>query len=115
MSAEPVAARLRAAKVGRAVQSPSRARRKALAPSKGKRPWTFYALATLFTAYVLALYGPMFCIYILSFQDVRGDLVFPVRGFPSLYWFDQLFSRPRPATSRARSIARSSSRFSSPS
>ncbi len=35
----------------------------------------------------------MFCIYILSFQDVRGDLVFPVRGFPSLYWFDQLFSQ----------------------
>ena len=34
-------------------------------------------LATLFTAYVLALYGPMLCIYVLSFQDLRGGLVFP--------------------------------------
>ena len=68
-------------------------RGKALAPSKGKRPWTFYALAALFAAYLIALYGPMFCIYVLSFQDVRGDLVFPVRGFPSLFWFGQLFSQ----------------------
>jgi putative spermidine/putrescine transport system permease protein len=94
MSAEPVAAKMSRGRASAAsMQSPSLARRKALAPSKGKRPWTFYALATLFTAYVLALYGPMLCIYILSFQDVRGDLVFPVRGFPSLYWFDQLFSQ----------------------
>ena len=46
---------------------------KAIAPSKGGRPWTFYVLATLFTLYVLALYGPMFCIYILSFQDITLD------------------------------------------
>ena len=66
---------------------------KAIAPSKGGRPWTFYVLATLFGLYVIALYGPMFCIYILSFQDIRGGLV----------------------TSRVRSTARSSSRSSSPS
>ncbi|MDU6134589.1 MAG: ABC transporter permease, partial [Bradyrhizobium sp.] len=53
--------------------------RKAIAPSRGKRPWTFYVLASLFTAYVLALYGPMFCIYILSFQDIRGGLVFTMK------------------------------------
>ncbi|PMW09084.1 ABC transporter permease, partial [Pseudomonas sp. GW456-E6] len=40
---------------------------KAIAPSRGGRPWTFYVLATLFAAYVIALYGPMFCIYVLSF------------------------------------------------
>jgi putative spermidine/putrescine transport system permease protein len=70
------------------------ARRHAIAPSKGKRPWTFYVLATIFTLYVLALYGPMFCIYILSFQDVRGGLVFPMKGL-SLHWFIDLFTQVR--------------------
>jgi putative spermidine/putrescine transport system permease protein len=69
-------------------------RRRALAPSRGGRPWTFYVLATLFTLYVIALYGPMICIYILSFQDVRGGLVFPMRG-TSLHWFIDLFTQVR--------------------
>ena len=51
-----------------------RRRGRALAPSTGGRPWTFYVLATLFVLYVIALYGPMICIYILSFQDVRGRI-----------------------------------------
>ena len=67
---------------------------KAIAPRKGGRPWTFYVLATLFTLYVLALYGPMICIYILSFQDVRGGLVFPMKGH-SLHWFVDLFTQVR--------------------
>ena len=65
-----------------------------MAPSTGRRPWTFYVLATLFTLYVIALYGPMVCIYILSFQDVRGGLVFPMRG-TSLHWFVDLFTQVR--------------------
>ena len=69
-------------------------RKRALAPSKGGRPWTFYVLATVFTLYVIALYGPMICIYILSFQDVRGGLVFPMRG-TSLHWFVDLFTQVR--------------------
>jgi putative spermidine/putrescine transport system permease protein len=74
---------------------PARARRKqALAPSTGGRPWTFYVLATVFTMYIIALYGPMICIYILSFQDVRGGLVFPMRG-TSLHWFIDLFTQVR--------------------
>jgi len=51
-------------------------------------------LATLFVLYVIALYGPMICIYILSFQDVRGGLVFPMRG-TSLHWFIDLFTQVR--------------------
>jgi putative spermidine/putrescine transport system permease protein len=43
---------------------------------------------------VIALYGPMICIYILSFQDVRGGLVFPMKGF-SLHWFVDLFTQVR--------------------
>jgi putative spermidine/putrescine transport system permease protein len=70
------------------------ARRRALAPSKGRRPWTFYVLAAIFAFYVLALYGPMFCIYVLSFQDVRGGLVFPMKGL-SLHWFVDLFTQAR--------------------
>jgi len=84
MSAAPDA--LSAAKTG--------ARRRALAPSKGRRPWTFYVLAAIFTFYVVALYGPMFCIYVLSFQDLRGGLVFPMKGL-SLHWFVDLFTQAR--------------------
>ncbi len=68
--------------------------RGAIAPSTGGRPWTFYVLATVFVLYVLALYGPMICIYILSFQDVRGGLVFPMKGH-SLHWFVELFTQVR--------------------
>ena len=72
----------------------SAAARHAIAPSKGERPWTFYVLATVFALYVLALYGPMICIYVLSFQDVRGGLVFPMKGL-SLHWFVDLFTQVR--------------------
>ncbi|WP_370318982.1 ABC transporter permease [Oricola sp.] len=58
------------------------------------RPWTFYVLAAFFAFYVIALYGPMLSIYILSFQDLRGGLVFPMRGF-SLYWFNELIMQTR--------------------
>ena len=59
-----------------------------------RRPWTFWVLAGLFTAYVLALYGPMLCIYVLSLQDIRGGLVFPMKGL-SLHWFVDLFTQVR--------------------
>jgi putative spermidine/putrescine transport system permease protein len=36
----------------------------------------------------------MICIYILSFQDVRGGLVFPMKGL-SLHWFIDLFTQVR--------------------
>ena len=66
----------------------------AIAPRAGGRPWTFYVLLTVFILYVLALYGPMICIYILSFQDMRGGLVFPMKGL-SLHWFVDLFTQVR--------------------
>lgn len=76
-----------------AAAAPAR-RGRALAPSRGGRSWTFYVLAVVFALYVIALYGPMICIYILSFQDVRGGLVFPMRGL-SLHWFVDLFTQVR--------------------
>jgi putative spermidine/putrescine transport system permease protein len=56
-----------------------------------KRSRSFYILAACFTAYVLFLYGPMFAIYILSFQGPDGGLTFPMNG-ASLVWFGKVFS-----------------------
>src|SRR5258708_21115037 len=55
------------------------------------RSLSFYVLAAFFTAYVLFLYGPMFAIYILSFQGPDGGLTFPMNGV-SLVWFSKVFS-----------------------
>ena len=60
----------------------------------GKRPWTFYVLATFFALFVLFLYGPMLAIYILSFQGPTGGLTFPLNGV-SLHWFGALFQQQR--------------------
>jgi putative spermidine/putrescine transport system permease protein len=60
----------------------------------GRRPWTFYALAAFFTLFVLFLYGPMFAIYLLSFQGPNGGLTFPMQGI-SLQWFAALFTQQR--------------------
>jgi putative spermidine/putrescine transport system permease protein len=61
------------------------------APGAGStRPWTFYALATLFGTYLLFLYGPMIVIYILSFQGENGGVTFPMVG-TSLVWFKNVF------------------------
>jgi len=56
-----------------------------------QRPRSFYVLAAFFAAYVLFLYGPMFAIYILSFQGPSGGLTFPMNGV-SLTWFGKVFS-----------------------
>ena len=47
-------------------------------PISDRRPWTFYALGGLFAAYLLFLYGPMFVIYLLSFQGENGGVTFPM-------------------------------------
>ena len=59
-----------------------------------RRPWTFYVLAAVFTLFVLFLYGPMACIYILSFQGPNGGLTFPLNGV-SMDWFGALFHQQR--------------------
>jgi putative spermidine/putrescine transport system permease protein len=58
--------------------------------SYGPRPWTFYALATLFTLFVIFLYGPMIAVLILAFQGPSASLDFPLRH-PSLMWFAEVF------------------------
>jgi putative spermidine/putrescine transport system permease protein len=61
---------------------------------RGPRPWTFYALAAFFTLFVLFLYGPMFVIYVLSFQGPEGGMTFPMNG-ASLHWFIALIEQQR--------------------
>src|SRR5258708_35220365 len=56
-----------------------------------RRPGSFYFVAAFFTASVLSLDGPMFAIYILSFQGPDGGLTFPMNGV-SLTWFGKVFS-----------------------
>ena len=55
-----------------------------------ERPWTFYALASLFGAFLAFLYGPMLVIYVLSFQGPDGGVTFPMVGV-STGWFADIF------------------------
>ncbi len=55
-----------------------------------RRGKSFYILAAVFIAYVLFLYGPMFAIFVLSFQGPEGGLTFPMNGV-SLHWFYKVF------------------------
>jgi putative spermidine/putrescine transport system permease protein len=55
-----------------------------------ERPWTYYALAILFGAFLVFLYGPMLVIYILSFQGPNGGVTFPMTGV-SIGWFLDIF------------------------
>jgi putative spermidine/putrescine transport system permease protein len=59
-----------------------------------RRDWSFYVLAAFFALFVVFLYGPMFTIYILSFQGPTGGLTFPLQGV-SLKWFGDLFGQAR--------------------
>jgi putative spermidine/putrescine transport system permease protein len=72
-----------------------------------ERPWTYYALATLFGAFLVFLYGPMLVIYILSFQGPEGGVTFPMVG-TSISWFVNIFEPGQMANipvSFSRSIA----------
>ena len=55
-----------------------------------RRPRSFYFLLALFVVYMAFLYGPMLCVFILSFQGPTGGMSFPMVGV-SLHWFEVLF------------------------
>ncbi|SDG07102.1 ABC transporter permease [Alloyangia pacifica] len=56
-----------------------------------KRPLSFYLLAGLTTLFLIYVYAPMACLYILSFQGPEGGMSFPMVGW-STHWFQTLFS-----------------------
>jgi len=51
----------------------------------------FWPLAIVFALFVLFLYGPVFTIFVLSFQGPDGGLTFPMRGL-SLHWYERLWA-----------------------
>jgi len=51
-------------------------------------------LATVFTAFVIFLYGPMISVLVLAFQGPSGSLNFPLRE-PSVMWFGEVFNPSR--------------------
>jgi len=51
----------------------------------------FWPLAIVFAVFVLFLYGPVFTIFVLSFQGPDGGLTFPMRGL-SLHWYERLWA-----------------------
>ncbi|MBS0643498.1 MAG: ABC transporter permease [Acetobacteraceae bacterium] len=61
-------------------------------PLSERRPWTFYVLGGLFFGFLLFLYGPMFVIYLLSFQGENGGVTFPMVGVSTI-WFEDIFKR----------------------
>ena len=63
-----------------------------MAHAQRRRSWLTWALGAVFVAYVAFLYGPMLCIYVLSFQGPQGALSFPMRGV-SLHWFHELLTQ----------------------
>jgi len=56
-----------------------------------RRSASYYILSAVFAAFLLFLYRPMLCVYLLSFQGPEGGMSFPMRGF-SLVWFETLFT-----------------------
>lgn len=58
-------------------------------PISDQRPWTFYALGSLFGLFLLFLYGPMLVIYLLSFQGKNGGVTFPMVGMSTI-WFEDI-------------------------
>ena len=54
-----------------------------------KRAWIKTGFASYFVIFLLFIYGPMFAMFILSFQGRRGGTSFPMRG-TSLYWWNKL-------------------------
>ena len=61
-----------------------------MARAREPRPFTFYLLATLMGAFLLFLYGPMFVIYLLSFQGPNGGVTFPMVGTSTVWFADIL-------------------------
>ena len=51
----------------------------------------FFLFFSIFTFFVIFLYGPIISIIVLSFQGPSGGLTFPLNGF-SIHWFKELWS-----------------------
>lgn len=66
--------------------------------------WAKSLFIVLFVLYAVFLYGPMFSIFILSFQGVQGGMIFPAKDFGDLYWWKDMLSNEVLREASIRSI-----------
>ena len=67
-------------------------------PERKKKAWIKTAFSSYYVLFLLFIYGPMFAMFILSFQGRRGGTSFPMRG--------SSICRSRPTTTGRRSNGR---------
>ena len=58
-------------------------------PERRKKAWIKGGFGVYYVLFLLFIYGPMFAMFVLSFQGRRGGTSFPMRGF-SFYWYEKL-------------------------
>jgi putative spermidine/putrescine transport system permease protein len=54
--------------------------------------WARALFIVFYVSYAVFLYGPMFSVFILSFQGVKGGMIFPLQNFGDLYWWKAMLS-----------------------
>ena len=54
-----------------------------------RQAWVKTGYSVYYFVFLLFIYGPMFAMFVLSFQGRRGGTSFPMRGF-SFYWWGKL-------------------------
>ena len=58
-------------------------------PERWRKLRVKFGVSIYYVIFLLFIYGPMFAMFVLSFQGRRGGTSFPMRGF-SLYWWNKL-------------------------
>ena len=58
-------------------------------PERWRKLRVKFGFSIYYVIFLLFIYGPMFAMFVLSFQGRRGGTSFPMRGF-SLYWWNKL-------------------------
>ncbi|MCG8692738.1 MAG: ABC transporter permease [Minwuiales bacterium] len=58
-------------------------------PERRRRAWIKGGFSIYYAIFLVFIYGPMFAMFILSFQGRRGGTSFPMRGV-SLHWWEKL-------------------------
>ena len=58
-------------------------------PERRKRLWIKTGFSIYYGLFLIFIYGPMFAMFVLSFQGQRGGTSLPMQGV-SLYWYEKL-------------------------
>lgn len=58
-------------------------------PERRRRAWIKGGFSIYYAIFLVFIYGPMFAMFVLSFQGRRGGTSFPMRGV-SLHWWEKL-------------------------